>query len=123
MLGVDTKGKPERTKDCFAAFCNLHNEILSDLSCVYAVAVLAFINAWDPEAAADNPVLQECFEEVTAGANLVFYIDGLGYVHENDEVKHAWERYKTDSSDEYKAQCLVTVKLSRLQGCIRVSKG
>ena len=126
MLGVDTKGKPERTKDCFAAFRNLHNEIFSDLSCVYAVAVLAFINAWDPETAADNPVLQECFEEVTAGANLVFYIDDLGFVHENDEVKHAWERYKTDSSDEYKAQCLVTGRtqpIARLHPSIKGVKG
>lgn len=48
FLGMDAKGKPERTLQCFAAARTLHEKILSGLNNPAAHAVTAFFAAWQP---------------------------------------------------------------------------
>jgi len=108
MLGVDNKGKPERAKECFEAFRHLHREILEDADCDEARAVLAFLEKWDPEKSKEYPVLAEYIDALTAGANLVFALEGFGFIHENPTINKAWERYYQQSGNAIVMQCLVT---------------
>lgn len=108
MLGLDSKGKPDRTADCFAAFHKLHTDILKPIDNAYARAITAFLNQWQPANAADNPVLREYLDDMTAGANLVFHLEGAGFAHLDAAVKKAWERHMQSSPDAVEMQCLVT---------------
>ena len=76
LLGVDQKGKPERSRDCFAAAAQKHHAVLDGVDSPIARAILAFFDTWQPEHAAEHPALTGQFEEVTAGANLLFRVDG-----------------------------------------------
>ena len=111
MLGIDNKEKPERAKDCFDAFCALHKAILQDLDCVQAKALLAFLDSWKPENASENSVIRDYYSEITSGTNLVFFLEGIGFIHENPDIKQAWENYKKSTIGSIKSQCLVTGKI------------
>ena len=77
FLGVDAKGKPERTLQCFAAARTLHEKILSGLDNPVAHAVTAFFAAWQPEHAAGHPAVAPFLDELMKGGNLVFSVDGV----------------------------------------------
>lgn len=88
LLGVDNKGKPQRTLECFQACKKLHEELLEGVDSPAAQAVLAFFRTWQPEQAASHPALSVCWEELMAGGNLVFRFDGA-FVHQNMPVRQA----------------------------------
>jgi len=122
VLGADAKGKPERAREQFAAFRSLAHAVGDDLDDDGMRAVLAFLDAWNPDEAATIPGWEDM-----AGLNVVFRLDGeLGYVHNRPAVREAWLHYveaKTDSGD---AVCLVTKKLSpaaRLHPSIKGVRG
>lgn len=126
MLGIDNKGKPERAKNCFDAFCERHNNVLKDLDCAQAKAVLAFLDKWKPEDSTESIALKDYLDEIMTGANLVFYLEGIGFVHENPEVKQAWEKYRQSSSGGTEMQCLVTgetLPIARLHRSLKGVKG
>jgi CRISPR-associated protein Csd1 len=126
ILGVDRKGKPERSKQCFEAFKKLHHGILDDVDCVPAKAVLAFLDRWRPENSGVCDVLKDYLEELTSGANIIFNVAGVGYAHENAEIKRAWEGYKDNQSSAVKMQCLITGKkrpIARLHPSVKGVKG
>lgn len=126
MLGIDNKGKPERAKNCFDAFCERHNNVLKDLDCAQAKAVLAFLDKWKPEDSTESIALKDYLDEIMTGANLVFYLEGIGFVHENPEVKQAWEKYRQSSSGGTEMQCLVTgetLPIARLHQSLKGVKG
>lgn len=52
LLGVDDKGKPKRTLECFQACKVLHQTLLDGVDSPAARAVLAFFQSWRPEEAA-----------------------------------------------------------------------
>ena len=108
MLGVDQKGKPERSRDCFRAAASLHHAVLDGVDSPIAKAILAFFDTWQPEKAMEHPALAGQYEAVTAGGNLLFRVDGY-YSHEDTAIREAWQRYR-DGADEdaVKMQCLVT---------------
>ena len=81
LLGIDSKGKPERTASCFAAAKALHLKLLETADSPAARAVTAFFTHWDPSKAAEHPVLQPDLEELLKGGNLVFW-------YENSPVSH-----------------------------------
>ena len=108
FLGIDGKGKPQRSKACFAEAKRLHHEILDGVDSPGARAVLAFFDAWNPDQAAQHPALQAMQEDLLSGANLVFFFDGA-YVHEDAAVQKAWnEFYNRDTAYENAGICLVT---------------
>lgn len=108
LLGADAKGKPQRSAECFAACRVLHETILRDTDSPAAKAVLAFFRTWQPEQAASHPALVEYWDDIMAGGNLVFWVDGA-YVHEDPDVRRAWDaHYQTADGPEM--VCLVTGK-------------
>lgn len=107
LLGVDAKGKPERSRQCFDACRQLHQQILDGVDSPAARAILSFFDSWKPEQAADHPALAICLEEVLKGANLVFRVDGR-FAQEDEAVRAAWQHHYDASGDETRMQCLVT---------------
>ena len=108
LLGVDQKGKPERSRDCFRAAAGLHHAVLDGVDSPAAKAILAFFDTWQPEKAMEHPALSGQYETISAGGNLLFRVDGR-YVHEDAVIREAWQRYR-DGADEdaVRMQCLVT---------------
>lgn len=107
LLGVDNKGKPQRTLKCFQACKALHEELLDGVDSPAAQAVLAFFRTWQPEQAAGHPALADCWEELMAGGNLVFRHDGA-FVHEDALVRRAWDGHYRAEGDGPQMICLVT---------------
>ncbi|WP_195278553.1 type I-C CRISPR-associated protein Cas8c/Csd1 [Clostridium sp. J1101437_171009_A5] len=107
LLGVDNKGKPQRTLECFQACKKLHEELLEGVDSPAAQAVLAFFRTWQPEQAASHPALSVCWEELMAGGNLVFRCDGA-FAHQNMPVRQAWDDHYQTEEDGPQMVCLVT---------------
>ncbi len=105
LLGVDGKGKPERSAQCFQACRELHHKLLDPLGTPAAKAILRFFDTWDPGSAAEHPVLQPELDKLFAGGNLLFCIQGA-YATEDTEIRAAWQSYY-DSSEGERMQCLV----------------
>ena len=74
-----------------------------------ARAILAFFDTWEPERAAEHPALIRQLDDVTAGGNLVFRVDGRK-VEEDAAIREAWQRYRDGGESGVKMQCLVTGK-------------
>ena len=110
LLGVDNKGKPQRTLECFQACKALHEELLEGVDSPAAQAVLAFFRTWQPEQAASHPALAVCWEELMAGGNLVFRHDGA-YVHQDMPVRQVWDNHYQSAEDRPQMVCLVTGKM------------
>ena len=108
LLGVDQKGKPERSWDCFRAAISIHHAVLDGVDSPVAKAILAFFDTWQPGKAMEHPALSGQYESVTAGGNLLFRVDGC-YSYEDSDIRKAWQRYR-DGADEnaVRMQCLVT---------------
>ena len=114
LLGVDQKGKPDRSRQCFSAASERHHEVLDGVDSPIARAILAFFDTWRPEQAAEHPALAGQFEEVTSGGNLLFRVNGQ-YPQEDTAIREAWQRYFMESGSEMPyMQCLVTGKIARI---------
>lgn len=125
-LGIDNSNNPERARQCFKAFCDLHKTVLSNLNCAESRAILLFLDAWTPELCEVNQVLQEYIEDILSGVNLVFHVEGFGFAHENDTIKNAWKNYVLKTSDSVEMQCLVTgevLPIARLHKSIKGVRG
>ena len=109
LLGIDQKGKPERSRECFATASKLHHAVLDSVDSPNARAILAFFDTWEPERAAEHPALIRQLDDVTAGGNLVFRVDGRK-VEEDAAIREAWQRYRDGGESGVKMQCLVTGK-------------
>lgn len=107
LLGVDNKGKPQRTLECFQACKALHEKLLEGLDSPAVQAVLAFFRTWQPEQAASHPALAACWEELMAGGNLVFRYVGA-YIHQDTLIRQAWDRYYQAVGEGPQMVCLVT---------------
>lgn len=108
LLGVDQKGKPERSRDCFRVAASLHHAVLDGVDSPAARAILAFFDTWQPEKAMEHPALSGQYETITAGGNLLFRVDGC-YIHEDAAIHEAWQRYRDGTNeDAVRMQCLVT---------------
>ncbi len=107
LLGVDGKGKPQRTRECFDACRALHEQLLEGVDSTAARAVLAFFRTWDPAEAREHPALAEHLDDVLAGGNLVFRT-AEGYVHNDPAVRQAWENHYNAAGDGPQGICLVT---------------
>ena len=107
MLGIDDKGKPQRTRECFNACKALHEQLLDGVDSPAARAVLAFFRNWDPEQAREHPALAEQLDGILAGGNLVFRTTE-GFVHNDPAVRKAWEKHYNAAGDGPQGICLVT---------------
>ena len=122
LLGVDGKGKADRSIDCFAASKALHLHLLKEVDSPVARAIVRFFEHWDPSQAASHPVLQEDWEELLKGGNLTFSLDKL-FAAQDPAIADAWTRHYEDSSaDAEPIRCLVTGQtgtLARLHPSIK----
>ncbi len=122
LLGVDGKGKADRSIDCFAASKALHLQLLKEVDSPIARAIVRFFERWDPSQAASHPALQEDWEELLKGGNLTFSLDKL-FAALDPAIADAWTRHYEDSSDDAEPiRCLVTGQtgtLARLHPSIK----
>lgn len=108
LLGIDQKGKPERSRECFAAAKQLHHAVLDGADTPTARAILNFFDNWQPGTAAEHPVLAGQLEEITAGGNMTFRVDGC-CPQEDEAIREAWRAYRHHGGeDTVEMQCLVT---------------
>ena len=108
LLGIDQKGKPTRSRECFSAAAARHHAVLDGVDSPAARAILRFFDSWQPENAAQCPAFEGQLEEVTSGVNLLFQVDGR-YAQEDPAIREAWQRRQSDrDKDAVEMQCLVT---------------
>ena len=108
LLGIDQKGKPERSRDCFVAAAKLHHAVLDGVDSPCARSILAFFDNWKPENAAEHPALAGQLDEVISGGNLLFRAAGV-YPQKDAAIREAWQRYRENGgADAVRMQCLVT---------------
>ncbi|MDO5603234.1 MAG: type I-C CRISPR-associated protein Cas8c/Csd1, partial [Oscillospiraceae bacterium] len=125
FLGIDAKGKPERSRQCFEAARALHKTLLAGVDSPAARAVTAFFDTWSVEDAAQHPVIAPLYDELTAGANLIFSVDGV-YAQNDAAIAEKWEKSKTESGGAREEICLVTgerAPIARLHASIKGVKG
>lgn len=106
-LGIDAKGKPARSLQCFAACRELHLKILKNIPGKAAQALCAFFESWEPEKAAECPALAQDLDEICKGGNIVFLVDG-GFAQEDPDIIAAWQAFQSQSSKKDSIRCLVT---------------
>lgn len=119
VLGADSKETPQRTLNAFKAFKELQHEIGDDVKDVGMQAVLKFIEAWEPEKAADFTLWEKIVDK-----NIVFKLDGdLAFVHERPAIRNAWLAYFHNKREGTRGMCLVTgnndVPISRLHAAVK----
>lgn len=107
VFGVDAKGKPERSRQCFEASRALYETILAGCDHPAAGAILKYFAKWQPENAANTSPVAENFEALCLGGGIVFLFDGQ-YAHEVPEIQRAWDDYYQMNDDLPRRQCLVT---------------
>lgn len=109
LLGVDEKGKPERSVRCFEACKQRHHELLDGVESPIAKAILAYFDTWKPQEAQSNPALTDCWQDIMKGANLIFRVGGT-FAQEDPAIRAAWNASYGENEGE-KQQCLVTGRL------------
>ena len=122
LLGVDGKGKADRSIDCFAASKALHLQLLKEVDSPIARAIVRFFEHWDPSQAASHPALQEDWEELLKGGNLTFSLSEQ-FAAQDPAIADAWtQHYEDSSADAEPIRCLVTGQtgtLARLHPSIK----
>ena len=107
LLGMDNKGKPQRSLACFSAAKELHETLLQGVDSPAAQALLAFFRTWDPTQGQYHPALQDQLESIRAGGNLLFRYDGR-FVHQDPAIRQAWETHYHTAGEGPQGVCLVT---------------
>jgi CRISPR-associated protein Csd1 len=104
VLGLDEKGKPERSIKTFEEFRRHQHEVGEKLKDAGMIAVLRFLDTWNPtKRPKDFP-----WDEMV-GQNLVFRLDREHrFVHQREAVVSAWNEHKSLSADGAQGVCLVT---------------
>ena len=112
FLAVDAKGKVQRTIQCFEAAKELHHQVLEHCHSPVAKAILHFFDTWGSDKAEKDSLIQENLEDIIAGRNFVFQVDGVDAI-EDEEIRRSWENFQGTSqankdSTSLAGQCLIT---------------
>lgn len=107
ILGIDAQGSGKRVQECFEAAREKHLKILEFTESKLAKAIKSFFLTWNPEEAKENDKLQEVWEEITDGSNLIFTMDG-GEAQDDEAICAAWQRFLEQGEAGTKGICLVT---------------
>lgn len=122
LLGVDDKGKPERSSDCYEACKKKHREILQQSDEPAAKALLMFFEKWDPVYAKRNPALLINWDDIISGGNLVFRYEGQ-YLQDNRAIGNLWEKYYLSMAKGPEMICLITGKKGTVEAIHPPIKG
>ena len=112
ILGIDDKGKPERTRKCYEACKALHLQLLSGIKNETAQGIVNFFLKWEPLKCDENAALFSVKDDLLKGANLVFRVNGQ-FAHENSEIQNAWDAHYSEEQGP-KIRCLVSGELDEL---------
>ena len=129
LLGVDKKGKPERSAKCFEAAKALHEKVLAGAEGETAAAIIGFFNRWDPTSVDFESVPGLADEGVIEGGNLAFCVsDGASWREAVDDeaVRTAWEKRTAGTDEQPEMVSLATGKkapVARLHPAIKGVKG
>ncbi len=107
VLGVDGKGNADRTAQTFAAFKELHKDLLKDCQAQEATALLNFLDHWNPDQ------FEHWFNKcgLEKDSNVVFKLEGDDcYLHENAEFRKIWARVSNGDGKNagIKGICLIS---------------
>lgn len=110
LLGADGKNDPRRARECFEACAEYHRRLLTGVDSPAAKALLAFFESWDPAKARQHPALEPVWQELEAGANLVFRLEEGDFLQQDPALQEAWERAWSGQGEEQGPEgvCLVT---------------
>lgn len=122
LMGVDEKGKPEKSLQCFEACGELHHKILDSLQTPAAQALLRYFDSWSPAEFDEYSFLADSKKDIMAGANIIFYVNGKS-VLENEDIRTAWQEYYNQLEGELKGICSVTGKETTLANLHPTIKG
>jgi CRISPR-associated protein Csd1 len=113
------KSRPERVKDCHAAYMTLLEACVTETTDPFAEAVLNFLR--------DDPVAQlNLSEDFDRSGKIVFRVDGV-FSHRRLDIQHFWSRYNAPKTKgkmaAFETQCIVCGKtkpvVKRLKGKIK----
>jgi len=109
LLGVDLKGKPERSRECFLAAKNLHLSVLRNLNTPCSISICRFFEKWDLQQAPERLANTPYYEDIVRGANLVFMMDDV-FPQTDPEIARAWQKRYDDieNADGIQERCLIT---------------
>lgn len=107
LLGIDKEDNQKRAAERFANCKELHHQLLDDVPHPVSQGILAFLDSWDPMQARSFPALQEYWDDLCKGGNLVFRVNGV-FAYEVSELAQAWDRHYNETEEGEKAQCLIT---------------
>ena len=107
LLGLDSKGKPKRSAECFEAARDYHLKLLSSLDSAAARAITAFFTNWNPQDAEAVPAFSEHREDLLGGDNLCFFFNGASAAND-PEIQAVWQSAYEESPDGETECCLIT---------------
>ncbi len=114
MLGVDEKGNPDRSAQCFQAFKELHQDILKQTDSEAGIAILKFLDQWKPEKAQSNECIIENWKELSGGANILFFYEGKA-ITSDFVIRKCWQDFHAKNSlKETSSICMVTGKKEQI---------
>lgn len=108
ILGVDNKGKPQRSLQCFQACREFHLMLLQDVPGPAAEAICAFFTNWNPANIASVPAFSSCLEEIQNSGNIVFLLENGHFAADDPDIQHAWQKHCSQANDAPSEFCLVT---------------
>lgn len=108
ILGIDEKGKPDRTAQCYQACKKLHYDLLNEAETPAAKAIINYFKNWKSENAKENEVFIEHWKDLMAGANILFYYNGQS-VMQDEKIKENWQKYYNNKAGNGNERiCMVT---------------
>lgn len=125
LLGVDSEGVSKKNQERFEAAKKKHLDILENVDSDLAIAVKGFFNTWNPVEAPNHVKLQEVWEEITDGGNLIFTM-GMDEAQCDDVIQAAWDKSLQENTGGPESICLVTGKqeeIARIHSTIKGVQG
>ena len=127
LLGISSEkigNKMERkvVLNYFQAARERHLSLLKHVDGAMAQAIRLYFEHWNPERAAEIDDINEKWEEITDGGNLIFLLD-MEYAQEDPAIKEAWEQNRNSVKGEVEGICLVTGKRTQISRIHKTIKG
>ena len=110
ILGVDLKGDKEKAVEKFLAAKTLHLALLSQATGPVAKALKGFFETWNPQNAANHPLILRENKMLEQGRNMVFMVNESQYVADDEEIQEIWNTFFQSQQAEDKQLCLVSGK-------------
>lgn len=122
FLGIDSNGTNDRMMECFQAAKEKHIALLKDIDEPIARAICNFFLSWDPKIARENYYVDEKWDELNDGGNIIFCI-GTDEAQENIKIKETWNNNIKQAGKDKKGICLVTGEKTEIARIHRGIKG